>query len=51
MLYTSEEVRERIFPSWDRELVDTQDIEAVLEDTLNTTEDKKIVNALQTLLT
>jgi hypothetical protein len=50
VLNTSEEVRERVFPSWDMELVDTQDIEEVLKDALDTTEDKKSVNALRTLL-
>ncbi|MFZ9411344.1 MAG: BLUF domain-containing protein, partial [Burkholderiaceae bacterium] len=51
VLSTSEEVRERIFPSWDMELVDTNDIRDVLTDALDTATDKKSIAALTLLLT
>jgi hypothetical protein len=50
VLSTSEEVRERVFPTWDMELVGTQDIQEVLKDALETAEDKKSVDALELLL-
>jgi len=51
VLSTSEEVRERIFPNWDMELVDTNDIRDVLTDALDTATDKKSIAALTLLLT
>jgi hypothetical protein len=51
VLSTSEEVRERIFPNWDMELVNTNDIRDVLTDALDTATDKKNISALTLLLT
>jgi hypothetical protein len=51
VLSTSEEVRERIFPNWDMELVDTNDIRDVLTDALDSATDKKSIAALTLLLT
>lgn len=50
VLSTSEEVRERVFPTWDMELVEGEDIQEVLQDALETAQDKKSVEALQLLL-
>ena len=50
VLSTDEEIRERIFPSWDMELVDADDIQEVLQDALETAQDDKSVAALQLLL-
>lgn len=50
VLSSSEEVRERIFPTWDMELVGIEDIQEVLEDALETAHDKQSVDALQLLL-
>ena len=49
-LSTSEEVRERIFPNWDMELVTTEDIREVLLDALETAEDEQNAAALGLLL-
>jgi hypothetical protein len=49
-LSDSEEVRERLFPDWDMELVGSDDIRAVLEDALSTAEDPSNVRTLQTLI-
>jgi len=49
-LSTDEEVRERIFPSWDMELVDAENIQEVLQDALETAHDEKSVDALQLML-
>jgi hypothetical protein len=49
-LSTSEEVRERVFPDWDMELVTTDDIRGVLIDALETAEDEKNAAALRLLL-
>ena len=49
-LSTDEEVRERIFPSWDMELVDAENIQEVLQDALETAHDDKSVDALQLML-
>lgn len=49
-LSTDEEVRERIFPSWDMELVDAEHIQEVLNDALATARDQKSVDALQLML-
>jgi uncharacterized Fe-S cluster-containing MiaB family protein len=50
LLSTSEEVRERVFPDWDMELVTTEDIRDVLVDALETTEDEQNAAALRLLL-
>jgi len=50
ILSTDEEVRERIFPTWDMELVGTEDIQEVLQDALQTAQDEKSVDALQLML-
>lgn len=49
-LSTSEEVRERVFPNWDMELVTTEDIREVLLDALETAEDEQNAAALGLLL-
>jgi hypothetical protein len=49
-LSDSEEVRERLFPDWDMELVDSDDIRNVLEDALSTAEDPHNIRTLQNLL-
>ena len=49
-LSTSEEVRERLFPDWDMELVTTTDIRDVLVDALSTAEDPHNADALRGLL-
>jgi hypothetical protein len=49
-LSTDEEIRERIFPTWDMELVDAEDIQEVLQDALQTTQDERSIVALQLLL-
>ncbi len=49
-LSQSEEVRERLFPSWAMERVTVEDIRAVLEDALSSSEHEKNVPALQRLL-
>ena len=50
ILSSDEEIRERIFPTWDMELVDTNDIQEVLQDALETAHDEKSIAALQLLL-
>ena len=50
ILSTDEEVRERIFPTWDMELVGTEDIQEVLQDALQTAQDEKSVDALQLMI-
>jgi hypothetical protein len=45
-----EEVRERLFPDWDMELVTGDDIRDVLVDALNTAKDANNINALKLLL-
>jgi len=49
-LNTDEEIRERIFPTWDMELVGAEDIQEVLQDALQTAQDKRSIDALQLLL-
>jgi hypothetical protein len=49
-LSESEEVRERLFPDWDMELVTTDDIRNVLDDALSTAEDTKNAEILRLLL-
>lgn len=50
ILSTDEEVRERIFPTWDMELVGAENIQEVLQDAMETAQDQKSVDALQLLL-
>ena len=50
ILSSDEEIRERIFPTWDMELVDTKDIQEVLQDARQTAHDEKSIAALQLLL-
>tara|TARA_B100000989_G_scaffold216117_1_gene164527 strand:- start:55 stop:525 length:471 start_codon:yes stop_codon:yes gene_type:complete len=50
VLSTDEEIRERIFPSWDMELVDADHIQEVLQDAFETARDDRSVAALQLLL-
>ncbi len=50
MLSATEEVRERLFPDWDMELVTTSDIRDVLLDALSQTKDEKNIMALRLLL-
>ena len=50
VLSTDEEIRERIFPAWDMELVDADHIQEVLQDALETAIDDRSVAALQLLL-
>ncbi len=49
-LSVSDEVRERMFPDWDMELVTGEDIRDVLEDALDTAKDKKSTDVLRQLL-
>lgn len=49
-LSESEEVRERLFPDWDMELVTPDDIRDVLEDALSTAEDDRNADVLRLLL-
>ena len=50
ILSTDEEVRERIFPTWDMELVGAENIQEVLLDAIETAQDQNSVDALQRLL-
>ncbi len=50
ILSTDEEIRERIFPTWDMELVAAEEIQEVLQDAIQTAQDKKSIDALQLLL-
>lgn len=49
-LSESEEVRERLYPNWDMEQVDADDIIEVLQDALDTTEDQDNIAALTRIL-
>ncbi len=49
-LTETEEVRERLFPEWDMELVTTDDIRDVLQDALDTAKDAKNAEVLSLLL-
>ena len=51
MLSATEEVRERLFPDWDMELVTGADIREVLQDALAETKDEHNAAALRLLLT
>jgi len=46
----SVEKRERLYPNWEMELVDADDIRAVLEDALESSEDAKNIAALTRIL-
>jgi hypothetical protein len=46
----AEEVRERLFPNWDMELVTTDDIRDVLGDALDTAKDPKNAQVLRDLM-
>lgn len=50
MLSETEEVRERLFPAWDMERVDADNIREVLEDALDSAEDPANVTALTRML-
>ena len=50
ILSSDEEIRERIFPTWDMELVGAEDIRDVLEDALHTAQESKNVDALKGLI-
>ena len=50
-LNQEEEVRERLFPQWDMELVTSDHIREVLEDALESASDERNVRALRHLLT
>jgi Sensors of blue-light using FAD len=50
VLSEEEEVRERLFSKWDMELVSAEDIRAVLQDAIDTSDDPKCVGALRMLL-
>ena len=50
-LTSGDEVRERMFPNWDMELVTGDDIRDVLTDALNTAHEPKNADALRLLLT
>ena len=49
-LSVTDEVRERMFPDWDMELVTSEDIRDVLEDALSNVTDKKSGDVLKQLL-
>ena len=49
-LSVAEEVRERLFPDWDMELVTADHIRDVLEDALETAEDPQSASVLRTLI-
>ena len=50
LLSSTEEVRERLFPDWDMELVTADDIRDVLEDAMEHAKDPQNAAALQLLL-
>ena len=49
-LTTGEEVRERMFPNWDMELVSAQDIRDVLSDAKQSADDSRSQQTLQRLI-
>jgi hypothetical protein len=51
LLSESEEVRERLFPDWDMELVTSDHIRDVLQDALDSATDAQNAQALGVLLT
>ena len=50
VLTQEDEIRERLFPNWDMELVEAADIEVVLEDAMSEASDPKQKKALSTML-
>jgi len=50
LLSEDEEIRERLFPNWDMELVDAPQIRAVLQDALDSAEDGGNAQALRRML-
>jgi hypothetical protein len=50
LLTKEDEIRERLFPSWDMELVAAEDISAVLEDAMHAASDPKQKNTLSKML-
>ena len=50
LLTKEDEIRERLFPNWDMELVAATDISAVLEDAMNEASDPKQKKALSNML-
>ena len=50
LLTKEDEFRERLFPNWDMELVEAEDISAVLEDAMNETSDPQQKNTLSKML-
>jgi hypothetical protein len=49
-LEQSEEKRERLYPNWAMEMVEAEDIRAVLEDALDSTEDENNIATLKRIL-
>ncbi|MEI7738980.1 MAG: BLUF domain-containing protein [Betaproteobacteria bacterium] len=50
LLTKEDEFRERLFPNWDMELVEAEDISAVLEDAMHEASDPKQKNTLSNML-
>ena len=50
LLTKEDEFRERLFPNWDMELVEAEDISAVLEDAMHAASDPKQKNTLSNML-
>ena len=50
LLTKEDESRERLFPNWDMELVEAEDISAVLEDAMHEASDPKQKNTLSNML-
>jgi len=50
LLTKEDEFRERLFPNWDMELVEAEDISAVLEDAMHEATDPKQKNTLSNML-
>jgi len=50
VLTQEDEIRERLFPNWDMELVEAADIEVVLEDAMSEASDPKQKKALSKML-
>jgi len=50
LLTKEDEIRERLFPNWDMELVEAEDISAVLEDAMHEASDPKQKNTLSNML-
>jgi hypothetical protein len=50
LLTQEDEFRERLFPNWDMELVEAEDISAVLEDAMHEATDPKQKNTLSNML-